>query len=493
MSLIKIMDSIESNFLSHLEKIREFIKQPSISATGEGIRNCAEILISKIEALGGTNVHLAETMGNEFGHPQVYGEIKSTNNKPTILFYSMYDVQPVYPEKWFLDGKKINPFGAEIHEYEWFPGFSGKCLMNRGVMNQKGPTIAAFNVLEAFLDLEGELPVNFVFAIEGEEELGSPHMQKFIQEYKKQLKSCTAMYFPMFFENFDGQIHFFLGVRGVIEAKLWCRGGSWGGPINRNIHSSNSGLVENPIFKLIEALNSLKDDKTNEILVKGIMEDPKITGPSSEDLEIINELVKTLNFKELKETMGVHKFRDIQGQELNGEKAIIEQLFTPGISINGIEGGYHGKGGMTIIPHEVHANLDIRLPPFQEVDYVKNCYKKHLTEKFPMVETVFGSGYGPAKMSLSHPLIQATKTVYEKFHKTPLFYPLLAGSAPFSLFQNMLDLPFVYGGLGHAGRAHSPLEYAVIDSQDPRVGGIKEFEKFFATLLVEFQTKLPKN
>jgi len=494
MTLIDILNYIDSNFTErHLGKIQEFIKQPSISATGEGVRETAEILLRKIESLGGTNVHLAETMGEEFGHPQVYGEIKSPKNKPTILFYSMYDVQPVYPDKWILNSKKINPFGAEIHEYEWFPGFSGKCLMNRGVMNQKGPTMAAFNVLETFLELEGELPVNLIFAIEGEEELGSPHMLKFIQEYKEQLKSCTAVYFPMFFENYDGQIRFYLGVRGVIEAKLWCRGGSWGGPINRNIHSSSSGLVENPIFRLIEALNSLKNDKNNEILVKGIMDDPKIIGPSSEDLEIIHQLVKNLNFRDLKEAMGVNKFRDIQGKELDGEKAIIEQLFTPGLSINGIEGGYYGEGGMTIIPHEVHANLDIRLPPFQEVDYVKNCYKRHLSENFPMIELIFGPGYGAGKMSPSHPLIQATKTVYKKFNKIPLFYPLLAGSAPFSLFQNKLNLPFVYGGLGHAGRAHSPLEYAVLESHDPRVGGIKEFEKFFATLLVEFHTKLSKN
>ncbi|MFX0095436.1 MAG: hypothetical protein ACFFBD_27115, partial [Candidatus Hodarchaeota archaeon] len=249
-----VIKRIEEDFTpKHLLEIQKFLRQPSVSATGEGIRETAGILVKKIEDLGGVNVHQAETMGEEFGHPQVYGEIWSDKSKPTVLFYSMYDVQPVYPEKWILNDQKIDPFGAEIYEFEWFPGFSGKCLINRGVTNQKGPTMAAFNVFGSFLKEEGELPVNVIFVIEGEEELGSPHMRKFITEYAEKLKQSSALFFPMFFETFDGSIRFYLGTRGVIEAKLWCRGGEWGGPVGRNLHSSYSGLVQNPIFKLLEA------------------------------------------------------------------------------------------------------------------------------------------------------------------------------------------------------------------------------------------------
>ncbi|MFW9904575.1 MAG: M20/M25/M40 family metallo-hydrolase [Candidatus Thorarchaeota archaeon] len=486
MPLEDVIERINEEFSkTHLPKIQEFLRQPSVSATGEGIHDTTEILMKKIKNLGGDDVHLAHTMGDEFGHPQVYGEVLSDKTKPTLLFYSMYDVQPVYPEKWILNGKKINPFGAELHDFEWFPGISGQVLMNRGVTNQKGPTMAAFNVFETFIQEEGELPVNIIFTIEGEEELGSPHMRTFIDEYAEKLKQSTAVYFPMFFEMYDGSIKFFLGVRGVIETKIWCHGGSWGGPVGRNLHSSNSGLVENPIFKLIEVLTSLKNDKTNEILVPGIMDDPKIVGPSEEDEKVIQELLQNLNFDDLKKNMSVIRFRDFKGQELSGRQAIIEQLFKPGLSINGIEGGYYGEGGMTIIPSEAHANLDIRLPPFQKVEYVKECYQTYIKKHFPMIEMQLGAGYGPAKMSPSHPLIQTTKSIYEDYGKRPVFYPLLAGSAPFSMFQSILELPFVYGGLGHGGRAHSPLEYAVIKSKDPRVGGVIDFEKFQAKFLVE--------
>ncbi|UCG01792.1 MAG: M20/M25/M40 family metallo-hydrolase [Candidatus Heimdallarchaeota archaeon] len=491
MLLDNVIERIEEKFSkNHLPEIRKFLRQPSVSATGEGIRETTGILVKKIKNLGGEDVHLAQTMGEEFGHPQVYGEVWSDKSKPTILFYSMYDVQPVYPEKWVLNDKKIDPFGAEIHEFEWFPGISGQVLMNRGVTNQKGPTMAAFNVFETFLEETGELPINIIFAIEGEEELGSPHMKTFIDEYAEKLKQSTAVYFPMFFEMYDGSIKFFLGVRGVIETKIWCRGGTWGGPVGRNLHSSNSGLVENPIFKLIEVLSSLKNDKTNEILVPGVMDDPDIVGPSEEDEKVIEVLLQHLNFEDVKKNMSVTRFRDFNGQELTGKQAIVEQLFKPGLSINGIEGGYYGKGGMTIIPYEVHANLDIRLPPFQKVEYVKECYRTYIKKHFPMVELDLGAGYGPAKMSPSHPLIQVTKSIYEESGKQPVFYPLLAGSAPFSMFQSILQLPFVYGGLAHGGRAHSPLEYAVIESKDLRIGGIIEFEKFFAKFLIKVAQKL---
>ncbi|MFX0182056.1 MAG: M20/M25/M40 family metallo-hydrolase [Candidatus Hodarchaeota archaeon] len=491
MVLEDIINCIEEKFTNkHLPEIQRFIKQPSISASGEGIGVTSNMLIDKIKSLGGENVHLADTIKGEFGHPQIYGEILTDKNKPTILFYSMYDVQPVYPEKWVLNSKKIDPFGAEIHEFEWFPGYSGKCLLNRGVMNQKGPTIAAFNVFETFLNEDGELPVNLIFVIEGEEELGSPHLQNFIHEYAGKLKKSTAVYFPMFFEAHNGDIRFYLGVRGVIKCTLECRGGDWGGPAERNIHSSISGLVQNPVFKLLEVLLSLKDDDTNEILVPGIMNDPRIRGPDEEDKEVIKELLLHIDFDELKESYGIKKFRDKNGVELTGEQALIEQWFTPGLSINGIEGGYWGKGGMTIIPHEVHANLDIRLPPFQEINHVKQCYESFIKERFPMVQLDLGAGYGPAKMSPSHPLTQVTKNVYERFNKNPVFYPLLAGSAPFSMFQSILQLPFVFGGLGHAGRSHSPLEYAVLEANDPQVCGIIDFEKFIAMLFVEFGKSL---
>lgn len=490
MSSEQVIEKIKNDFESkHIPEIQRFIKQPSVSADGNGIKETAEMLMKKIQELGGKNVQLADMTKGDFGHPHIYGELIVDDSLPTIVFYSMYDVQPVFPEKWIYDDKKIDPFGAEIIDYEWSPGYSGKCLVGRGVTNQKGPTIAFFNVLESYKEVTGSLPVNILFALEGEEELGSIHMKAFLNEYKEKIKAFKPklMYFPAFWERFNGDMSYVLGVRGIIPLKVKCKGGSWGGPIGRNLHSSLSGIVENPAFKLMEFITSLKDDETNTILVPGIMNDPKIVNPSEEDEELIKEFLPKVNFEDYKRDLSVAKLRSLEGKELSGRDMVVQQLFKPGISVNGIEGGYYGDGSMTIIPTEVKANLDIRLPPFQEMDYVKECYRKYIKENWPMIEFEFGKGgYESAKVSPNDPIIKLTKKMFESFNKTVISPPLLAGSAPFSIFQSVLHIPFVIGGIGHSGRAHSPLEYAVIKSNKPEVGGIIDNELFVAKLLEQY-------
>ncbi|MHA1400890.1 MAG: M20/M25/M40 family metallo-hydrolase [Candidatus Heimdallarchaeaceae archaeon] len=490
LSLEEVINKIKTDFENiHLKEIQRFIRQPSISADGNGIKETTEMLMLKIKRLGGKEVHLVDLSGSEFGHPIVYGEIISDTNKPTILFYSMYDVQPVFPEKWVYQGKNINPFGAEIIDFEWIPGYSGKCLLGRGVCNQKGPTIAFFNVLDVYQELYDELPFNIIFAIEGEEELGSTHIGAFIDLYKEKLQRADVLLFPAFWEDSIGRIDMPLGVRGIVALKLKCKGGDWGGPAKINQHSSLSGVIENPAFKLIECLNALKDDKSNTILVLGIMDDPVIIEPDEEDEALIESFLEHYSIEEnLKRGGYIKRFRnDVNGQELSGRNAIIQMLFKPGLSINGIEGGYYDEGTMTIIPHEIKANLDIRLPPFQSRDYVIKQYSKFLDEHFPMIEYEFEKGgYEPAKIPFSHPLAQISYLLYKEFEKEVMVLPLLAGSAPFALFQQKLNIPFLVAGMGHSGRAHAPLEYAVIHANNPKVGGIIDFELYIAKFLYKF-------
>ncbi len=492
MDTSKISTKIEADFeSSHLDEIRRFIKQPSVSADGNGIQETAIMLSKKIEKLGGKDVHLVDLSGDDFGHPIVYGEIFDDPSKTTILFYSMYDVQPVFPENWIYNDQKVEPFGAEIIDYEWIPGYSGKCLMGRGVTNQKGPTIAFFNVLDVYSELYGELPFNIIFALEGEEELGSTHVGPFIDKYKEQLSRADVLLFPAFWENPIGRIMMPLGVRGVVALKLKCKGGKWGGPVIRNQHSSVSGIIQSPVFKFIECLNSLKDDANNRILVPGIMEDSDIVGPDEEDKQVIQDYLENYSFvEELKRDGNIESLRSLENdQELSGEQAIIQMLFTPGISINGIEGGYYDEGSMTIIPKEVKANLDIRLPPFQSRSFVIEKYSEHFDKNFPMIDYEFEKGgYESGKIPLSHPLAQTAYNLYKEFNKEVMVLPLLAGSAPFALYQKKLDIPFIVAGIGHSGRAHSPLEYAVIKANKPEVGGIIDFELYIAKLLHKLST-----
>jgi acetylornithine deacetylase/succinyl-diaminopimelate desuccinylase-like protein len=485
----EIKSKIDDDFTKrHLTEIQRFIRQPSVSADGTGIAETIDMLVSKLKGFGADNVEIADmnTEEDEVGHPLIYGELISDPKKPTILFYSMYDVQPVFPEKWVFNDRKIDPFGGEILEFEWLKGHKGQCLLGRGVSNQKGPTIAFLNVLEAYLSEYNELPVNIIFALEGEEELGSIHIGPFIDKYFDKLKRADSLLFPAFWEDTFGKIKFLLGVRGAVVMKLSCTGGDWGAPSVTNIHSSSSGIIENPIFKLVSCLYSLKNDETNEILVPDIMDDPNIIGPNEEDISKGYLEIEKQTYQKL----GVKKFRiGMNGLELDNQEFISEMLYKPGLSINGIEGGYYDEGTMTIIPYTVKANLDIRLPPFQQKQYVIDKYTSFIKTNFPMINIqIKKGGYESAKVPFSHPLAQYSYRLYQEFKKEVAVLPLIAGSAPFSIFQSKLQIPFIVAGMGHSGRVHSPLEYAVLNADDPKVGGIIDFEYLIAKYLLNYKS-----
>ena len=300
-----VIGSIEANFESeHLPLIQKFVQQPSVSATGEGISETCTYLMAEMLALGAKDVHLVPSPKGEFGHPVVYGEIIEDPKLATMLLYSMYDVQPVIPEEWIIDGRQVDPFGAEIHQFEWISGFSGKCLIGRGAINTKAPTEAFFNVLRTIRKEHGKLPVNVIFMIEGEEELGSLHIEYFIDQYRERLKRADFLYFPFFSERFDGAVTMFLGVKGIIPLKVRIQGGEWGGPAERDIHSMSSGIVENPIFQMARLISSLKDDDSGDILVPGIMDDPDLVGPNAEDAELLKQLAASTDVPQLKKFLG---------------------------------------------------------------------------------------------------------------------------------------------------------------------------------------------
>ena len=175
----RVHHHIERHWAEHLEATREFVRQPSISADGTGMAEMAAIVRDRIIALGGESEIIPTPL-----HPVVWGRIDA--GKPhSLLYYGMYDVQPVVGEEaaWIAP-----PFAAELRD---LPGL-GECLVNRGIMNQKGPLIGFLNVLESIRALGEELPLNIVFVIEGEEELGSRNLPGFVREHRDRLRADTT-------------------------------------------------------------------------------------------------------------------------------------------------------------------------------------------------------------------------------------------------------------------------------------------------------------
>jgi acetylornithine deacetylase/succinyl-diaminopimelate desuccinylase-like protein len=457
MSLQNIHRAIEAAFPAHLEAIRDFVRTPSISIDGTGITETAEQVKRFVQDTGGE----AKVVPTK-GHPVVYGELMLGKPK-TLLVYGMYDVMPVEGEEWV-----VPPFGGEITE---LPGL-GRCLVNRGVYNTKGPLRGFLNVVSTMQGL-GSLPVNLKFLFEGEEELGSKHLPDFIAEYKDRL-DCDAVFFPWFALNRRGRPITYLGAKGMIHVELVCQGGDWGGPRSSGVHSSYGAWVSSPLWKLVHALSSMVDEHES-ITIDGFYED--VREPTAEDEELLANLEGVFDETMVLEENDIARFKY---DGLHGSDLLREYLFSPMINIDGLLAGYTGPGVKTVIGHRAVAKLDIRLIPDMTVEDTLKKVRDHLIcHGYEDVRLQGIGGYGWSRTSVKEDVVQALHESYRYHGYEAEIWPYIGGSAPFHLFTKELGLPLVMGGLCHGGGAHGPNEYAVLDQ-------IELYEESIATFLFQY-------
>lgn len=457
MDLKPIFDYIDANFDRHLEKVRVFVRQPSISGEGVGMQEMAELVAGGVTELGGRS-EIVPTAG----WPVVYGEIDAGQPR-TLLMYGMYDVQPVVGEEWTMP-----PFSGEVIDFDGL----GPCMVSRGVENTKGPLAGALAALGSIQAVAGRLPVNVKFMIEGEEELGSRNLPAFVKAHRDWLHA-DGVYFPFYGQDRRGGPVLWLGVKGIVFFEMACRGGEWGGPTTRGIHGSSGAWVASPVWRMLHAMTTMvaKDER---ILIDGIYD--HVIPPGPEDEQLLAALAKTFDPELHLRDNDVRRFKfDLQGADL-----LRRYLFDPILNIDGIAGGHYGPGTKTLLPNEVRAKMHIRLVPNMEPGQVRDAVLRHLARiGCSDFEVDFEEGYPWAMMSPSAPLTQAMTRTIRAFDLEPEVWPNIAGSAPFYLFSRVLRLPFVMGGLGHGGRAHSPNEYATVE-------GMRLFEKSVVQFVYEF-------
>jgi acetylornithine deacetylase/succinyl-diaminopimelate desuccinylase-like protein len=456
---------IDEHWPEHLERTRAFLRQPSISGDGAGMVEMAALVRDKILALGGEAKIVPTPL-----HPVVWGRIDA--GKPhTLLYYGMYDVQPVVGEErdWI-----VSPFAAEIRD---LPGF-GECIVNRGVTNQKGPLINFFNVLAAIRAAGEELPVNLVFMIEGEEELGSRNLPGFVRANRDRLKADAA-FFSMYNQDPDGKIVSYLGVKGILFFELVARGGDWGGPAGgRAVHGSNAVWFGSPAWRLVQALATMITPDQKHILIDGFYDDVASISPHDEAL--LAKLAPTFRPEEELRENEVRRFK----YDLTGVDLLKKYLYQPTLNIDGIIGGHTAEGTKTIIPFETRAKVDIRMAPNQEPAKMLDLVRQHLDRHgYGDLEIRLEDAYKWAKTTVDNPAVRALLRTYSEFGIEPEVWPHLGGSAPFYLFTDVLGIPFALGGLGHGGRVHSPNEYAT-------VAGMQAHEKSIATFLFRLAEEL---
>ena len=482
--LAKIYEYIDEHIDEHTTNIQELLQQPSSSKTDyEGTRQCAQLVKKYFLDLGCGEVELFESGELTYtgwpGYPVVYGEYDAGAEK-TLIIYMMYDTQPA-EEEWISP-----PLEARLVDMEPF----GKTIVARGAINTKGPLRAFLNACESIKAVEGELPVNLKFVAEGEEELMSPSLPKFMEQYKDRLKGADAAFFPGASQDGNGKVRVSLGCKGSFGFVLECEGGAWGGPAHFDIHSSQQAWVDNPAWRLIQALSTMYDQQNHKILIDGWYDGVK--PPSPEEMELIDTLAQTFDEEAIKETIGVEQFAD----DLHGKELLIRYLYSTLLIIFHIHSGSPVSSSMRVlgvVPHKANTRINARLVPDQEIQHVLPKIQAHLKKHgYEDIDIVEPSGYPWSKTSLKEPIVQALIGTYREFGTEPEVWPHTVGSAPFYLFthKNYLNVPIVGGGLGHGGRAHSPNEYFVIEGND-KVGGLAACEKSYVALLKHFAELKP--
>ena len=464
---VAVYNHIEENADSHVQNIRRWLRQPSISAQNIGIQEMAEMLRADLEAMGFAEAELVPTDG----HPGVWGYYDAGAEK-TLVVYLMYDVQPVNPDDW-----ESPPFDATLVDHPL-----GRALMARGATNQKGPERAFLNALASIITVEGTLPVNIMVAAEGEEELGSPHYYQIVDKYRDRLMSADAALFPANSQEPDGDISLILGVKGIVYFEMTATGGSWGGPAKAEIHSSLKAIVDSPVWRLIKALDSMTSSDGNTILVPGYYDG--ILPPTEEESLLINAGIEQRDDAQLQELLSVSRWVD----DKTGVDAVIELLYQPTLNIAGIWGGYIEEGTKTILPHTATAKIDSRLPPGLDPDEALAKIRSHLdTNGFADIEIEKLAGYPAAQTSVDAPAVQAALSVFKKHASRMAVEPRIASSAPFYQFTQRLNLPLVPVGLGFGAGAHAPNEIMLIEPKDGvQVAGLVEIEKAYVDFIYAF-------
>jgi len=462
----KIFKEIDSKYEEHLKRVQRLIRQPSVSPLNIGIRDCAELVKDMFLEIGCSEARLVETSGN----PVVFAKYNA-NAEKTVLVYMMYDTMPADEEGWI-----VPPFEGKVID---MPPF-GATLVARGAFNTKGPLAAFLNAVEAIKEVTKELPVNLIFVAEGEEELGSRHLPEFIQKYQSELKKADVLFFPTASENRRGKPIIHLGVKGIVYFELELSGEKWGkGPTKFGIHGSNKAWIDSPVWRFIHALSTMTTNDGNKVLIESFYD--KVAVPNEEDEYLLKELVKTFDEETVKEQLQIKQFID----DKHGIDALRMYLFSPTLNINGIWSGYIQEGTKTLLPHKITAKMDVRLVPNMRTEDVLPMIRKHLDKHgFKEVEIrMLEVGYNPARMSYKNKYVQALIKAIEEMNKKPEIWPTIAGSAPFSMFHDPpLNLPFIEGGLGHGGLAHSPNEYLVVGEGGP-ASGLRTLEKSYVAIL----------
>lgn len=418
---------VEQRRDAYLQRLVEYVRLPSVSATGEGVRETGEHIRGVLRA-GGCQARLHETAGQ----PAVIAHRAGAADRPHVVIYGHYDVQP--------------PGEDELWDSPPFqPAVRDGRLYGRGTADNKGQHLAHVIATELLVELSGELPCPVTFVLDGEEEVGSPHLDQLARELRDELAGADLVIVSDGPTGRDDCYDLVYGLRGILAFELTATGAA------QDLHSGHYGEIPpNPLWTLVHLLASMKDPAGN-ITIDGLAE---LAAP-------LPERERTAIAALEPDPAGM--LASIGAPRLAPSPAtgIAErQMARPTLTINGLHGGYGGPRNKTVLPHRAVAKCDIRLVDGQDADTVWELVQRHVRRHAPDVTATWHGAMHPSRTPMDTPhAVAVAGAVRAVTGQDPVHRPAMGGSLPMWVFTRTLGLPALLLPLGNVDEAnHAPNE-----------------------------------
>ena len=445
-----------------INQLLELLKIPSISADPQykdEVKKTAEWIKNALNDIGCTTVKIYETEG----HPVVYGEILVSESAPTVVVYGHYDVQPPDPlELW-----DSPPFEPIIKKTDLHPNGA---IFARGACDDKGQMFMHLKAIELLVKNKS-LNNNVKFVIEGEEEVGSDHLEKFITDHKSMLQSDIILISDTGINSIQNPA-ITTGLRGLSYMEVTVIGP------NRDLHSGlYGGTVANPINVLCDMIASLHD-QNRKVNISGFYD--QVVEISEQELQKMNE--NGIDEKSFKDSIGIDA---VMGEK--GYTTLDRRSIRPTLDVNGIWGGYTGEGAKTVIPSKAHAKISMRLVPDQNWKDISVLFEKHFKAIAPAgvkVEVTTHHGGGSYVTPTDSVAYKAAEKAYHEVFGVVPHAKRDGGSIPIvPMFEKVLGSKTLLMGFGFDSDAiHSPNEHYGIDNFLKGIETIALFYPHFTAL-----------
>jgi acetylornithine deacetylase/succinyl-diaminopimelate desuccinylase-like protein len=467
--LPKIFAYIDAHIDEHVRNLQKWIQQPSISNTGEGIQESAQMVKGYFDQLGCQSSKVYDPGITEWGqqsNPVVFARCDE-GAKRTIVIYWQYDTMPVtQPDLWIRP-----PFAGDLMEQAPYK----KVLIGRGATNSKGPEMSQLNALMSIKAVKGKLPVNIIFVAEGDEERMDVGLRTFVKAHPDLFKGAEALYGPGPSE-------------GCLFIELTTSGKSWGrGPTYSDIHGANKRSVDSPAWRHIKMLSTLVTDNGNKVLIPGFYDNIEpLTAAEKASLEAA---AKTMKPEEAAKNLGVARF--IADKPID---IVTMQRHGTSFNLDGIWSGNMFPGGSgAILPNTITSKHNIRyVPNMTGPDIVKKLRAYLDKEGYQDVQIHVVGDVPWAKQRHDTEIAKASDRMYDAFGAERRSPPvenqasIMGGYWPAYLFSgDPISLPIAGGSVGSGGGAHAANEFYVIEGAK-KTYGMAGAEKSVATVLYNY-------